>query len=518
MAPAQKATARDVLPRERIAPETAAAALGSDIKRGALWAAGSTVLLRLSNIALMAVVARIVSPDELGIFTLAVTIHTVVVSVAELGTASAIARSDLDVGRIAPTVAMVSIITSLSMAVPMFVFADDIASLLGSSEAGPSMKILALGIALIGPFAVPGALLQRSFRQNVIFWASAISFVPGSATLVLLALQGSGPEAFAWSRVVGQVIMGAIMVGATGRPVIPRLDPAVVKPLLRFGLPLAGANLLSQVLLNADYLFIGRMLTATELGIYFLAFSVAMWPTAVIGSMLNGLVLPAISTVLRDGGDVAQAVKLGLRTVALVAFPLAAFLCVFSNALVETIYGPAWLGAAAVLSVLSVYGALSVVGLFLANVIIATGRTGVLLAVQVCALAALLPGLVAGINLGGIVGAATAHVIVVVAVTSPVYVNALRRSTDLRIPALLSALFKPALTAALTALTAWTATLALMNPLLKLLVAGIIGLCLYTFLNRQDISRLVPAGLLPRFIKARSPFRARTRGHKRSAE
>jgi len=272
------------------------------------------------------------------------------------------------------------------------------------------------------------------------------------------------------------------------------------------------------VLLNADYVFIGRMLNATELGIYFLAFSVAMWPTAAIGSMLNGLVLPAISTVRRDGGDVAQAVKLGLRTVALVAFPLAAFLCVFSDALVETIYGPAWLGAAAALSVLSVYGALSVVGLFLANVIIATGRTGVLLAVQVCALAALLPGLAAGINLGGILGAATAHVIVIVAVTSPVYVNALRRSTGLRIPALLSALFIPAVTAALTALTAWAATLAVANPLLKLLVAGIIGLCLYTFLNRQDISGLVPAGLIPRFVKARSPFRARTRGHKRSAQ
>ena len=148
----------------------------------------------------------------------------------------------------------------------------------------------------------------------------------------------------------------------------------------------------------------------------------------------------------------------------------------------------------------------------------ATGRTGVLLAVQVCALTALLPGLVAGINLGGIVGAAAAHVIVIVAVTSPVYLNALRRSTGLRIPALLSALFKPSLTAALTALAAWAATLGLANPLLKLLVAGIIGLCLYAYLNRQDISRLVPAGLLPRFMKAQSPFQARTHGHKRSAQ
>jgi lipopolysaccharide exporter len=500
-----RTTAAEALPREVSASPTSTAALGSAVKRGAMWTAGSTVLLRLGNIALMAVVARIVSPNELGIFTLAVTVHTVIVSLAELGTASAIARSDLDLKRIAPTVATVSIFSSLLMAVPMFIFADDIATLLGSAESGPSMKIMALGVALIGPLAVPGALLLRDFRQNVIFWASAIAFVPGSATLVLLAMQGSGPESFAWSRIVGQVVMGAVILSATGRPVLPRLDVGILKPLLVFGLPLAGANLLSQVLLNADYLFIGRMLSATELGVYFLAFSVAMWPTAVIGSMLNGLVLPAISTVRRDGGDVTEAVRVGLRTVALVAFPLAAFLCAFSGPIVETVYGSAWRPAAPVLSILAVYGAVSVVGLFLANVIIAAGRTAVLLSVQICALAALLPGLPAGINLGGIEGAAAAHVLVIVTVTSPVYVIALRRSTGLRASAIFAALCLPAATSTLTALVAWAATLGLENSLHKILAAGIVGLCLYVFLNRSALASLVPAKILRRRFRTNSP-------------
>ena len=491
--------AGEALPREVSAPPTSTAALGSAVKRGAIWTAGSTLLLRLGNIALMAVVARIVTPNELGIFTLAVTVHTVIVSLAELGTASAIARSDLDLKRIAPTVAAVSIFSSLLMAVPMFIFADDIATLLGSAEAASSLKIMALGVALIGPLAVPGALLLRDFRQNVIFWASAIAFVPGSATLILLSLQGNGPESFAWSRIVGQVVMGAVILYATGRPVLPRLDVGILRPLLAFGLPLAGANLLSQVLLNVDYLFIGTMLSASELGVYFLAFSVAMWPTAVIGSMLNGLVLPAISTVRRDGGDVAEAVRVGLRTVALVAFPLAAFLCTFSVPIVETVYGSAWRPAAPALSILAVYGAVSIVGLFLSNVIIAAGRTAVLLSVQICALAALLPGLPAGINLGGIEGAAAAHVVVIVAVTSPVYVIALRRSTGLRVSALFTALGRPATTSTLTALVAWVATLGLENPVHKILTAGVVGLCLYVVLNRSDVAPLVPAQVLRRF-------------------
>ncbi|WP_320536988.1 oligosaccharide flippase family protein [Pseudarthrobacter sp. IC2-21] len=510
-------TADRELPQEVSASPTSTAALGSAVKKGAVWTAGSTVLLRLGNIALMAVVARIVSPNELGIFTLAVTVHTVIVSLAELGTASAIARSDLDLKRIAPTVAAVSIVSSVLMAVPLFIFANDIATLLGSAEAGPSMKIMALGVALIGPLAVPGALLLRDFRQNVIFWASAVAFVPGSATLVLLALQGSGPESFAWSRIVGQVVMGAVILSATGRPALPRLDLKILKPLIVFGLPLAGANLLSQVLLNADYLFIGRMLGATELGVYFLAFSVAMWPTAVIGSMLNGLVLPAISTVRRDGGDVAEAVKVGLRTVALVAFPLAAFLCAFSLPIVETVYGASWRAAAPALSILAVYGAASVIGLFLANVIIAAGRTAVLLTVQICALTVLLPGLPAGINLGGIEGAAVAHLLVIVTVTSPVYIIALRRLTGVTVSALLATLAPPALASTLTGLIAWAATLGLSEPFQKIAVGGVIGLCLYMFLNRRSIGALLPARLLPRGYKGQEKPESRTGNGKRSS-
>ncbi|MEW1823717.1 oligosaccharide flippase family protein [Arthrobacter sp. NPDC080031] len=503
---------RESLPRLVDTAPTESAVLASALKRGALWSAGGTIFLRLGNIALMAVIARIVSPRDLGIFTLAVTVHTIVVSIAELGVASAIARSDLDVSRIAPTVATVAIGSSLLLAVPMAIFANDIAWALGSAEAGPAVRILAIGVALIGPFAVPGALLQRDFRQNVVFWASAISFLPGSGTLLLLASVGSGPEAFAWSRVVGQVIMGGFMMASAGAPVWPRVHLDVLRPLLVFGLPLAGANLLSQILLNTDYLFIGRMLSVGELGVYFLAFSIAMWPTAVIGSILNGLVLPAISVVRRDGGDVAAAVAKGVRTVGLVAFPMAAFLCAFSSPLLLTIYGPKWHAAAPVLSTLAVYGVLFVLGLLLANVIIATGRTGVLLVVQVCALAALMPALPLGISVGGIEGAAVAHIVVIGAVTTPVYVFALRRSTGLGLRRLLHAVGRPSVTALTAAAAAWLATWWIESAVLQLVLGALIGAIIYGSLNHLAITALTPA-------KARSLLklkRVASRRHKES--
>ena len=44
----------------------------------------------------------------------------------------------------------------------------------------------------------------RDFKQRKIFLANAISFVPSTVLLIILAKSGNGAMAFAWSRVVGQ--------------------------------------------------------------------------------------------------------------------------------------------------------------------------------------------------------------------------------------------------------------------------------------------------------------------------
>ena len=101
---------------------SAGSVLGDQVRSGALWSAGSTLFLRFANIAIMAIVARIVAPEAFGVFALAMVAHGVVVSLAELGISSALLRNDLDPDRIAPTIATVSIVTSFVLGAAMAVF------------------------------------------------------------------------------------------------------------------------------------------------------------------------------------------------------------------------------------------------------------------------------------------------------------------------------------------------------------------------------------------------------------
>lgn len=468
------------------------------VRTGAMWAGGSTLLLRFANIAIMAVIARIVSPNELGVFALTLVAYGVVVSVAELGVASAIARSDLDEAAIAPTVVTISVVTSLSLASIMFAFAEPLAVALGSAEAADPLRVMALCVAMIGPFAVPGAQLQRTFRQDLIFRANIVSFIPSSAVLILVALLGDGAIAFAWSRVVGQLVVGMMMWLSAPRHYWPGFNRQAVRMLLAFGIPLAAANLLGQILLNVDYIFVGRLLTIADVGLYNLAFNISVWSTAVIGSMLNGVVLPAFSRVRRVGGDMQAALGKAVRTVALIASPIAALTLSLAAPLIATIYGEKWVGAAPVLGVLSVYGFFSVVCLLLANVIASTGRTAVLLVVQAVALAVLIPVMWVGTTIGGLVGVGVSHIAVILLATFPIYLWAIRRTTGAGVLVIARALWWPVAAAVLSGLIAWGVSSLVPFAPVKLVAGGIAGGIVYLILTAPLLGMMVPTSIVQR--------------------
>jgi PST family polysaccharide transporter len=471
--------------------------LGRKIRSGALWGGIRTLSMRLANIAVMAVVARIISPEAFGIFAVAVTVHTVVSSIGDLGVASMLARGDIDMDEYAPTVATISMISSLILAGLMVVFASPIAGALGTRAAAGPVRVMALAVILVGVFAVPGFQLTREFRQDKQFLATIISFVPGNGVLLLLASGGVGALAFAWSRVAGQLVMGLAIVVLVGRTYWPGFRRSVVRPLLVFGLPLAGANLLNYTLLNTDYVFVGHLLGPTKLGIYLLAFNIASWSTSLLSGMINSVAMPAFSR-LNGPGELAAGLVKAFRGIAFLAFPITGVTLALAHPLVVTVYGQKWAAAAPVLGVLTGYGAISVLCLLLSNVLVGQGRTRMLLYVQIYWLAVLVPGMAIGVRFFGLIGAGYAHIIVIGLLVAPVYVYVLRKATGLRPVHLLTAIAPAALASTAAGVAAALVASTLGPSWAKLIAGAAVAGLVYLLLALGELGSIAPAGLLAR--------------------
>jgi PST family polysaccharide transporter len=377
----------------------------------------------------------------------------------------------------------------------MAVLAKPLASLLGSPEAAAPIRILAITVVLSGIFAVPTYQNQRAFRQDVNFRANAASAVVTGATLLLLVNIIRGAEAFAWSVVVGHVIVGLTITRSLDKRYRPGWRGEYILPLLRFGVPVALGTVLSQLVLNVDYVIVGRELSAGNVGVYALAFNIASLPTSVLFAVIKGIGLTGFSGVRHNEGDLRSTVSRSVQTLGLVACPIGAFICAFAYPLIETVYGAKWLSGATVLSILAPYGVLYVLTVLCDTIMIASGKTSAMFLVQLAALIALVPALLIGVRLDGLVGVGIAHILVILFVTMPVYMFAIFRITGAGLIVFLSALSRPLLAAAAATGVAYVATFDLDSAIGKLAVAVVVGFLVYVGVAGRQILQILPSSL-----------------------
>jgi lipopolysaccharide exporter len=463
--------------------------LSSRVRKGALWVVASNLLLRLANVLLTAVIARILSPHDFGVFAVALTAYGIISSLGELGVSSCLIRADLDIDRLAPTVTTISVISSVIFAGAMAALARPIATALGSVAAVGPVRVLALAVLLLGVFAVPTAQMARDFKQDKVFLANAIAFVPSTVLLIILAEAGSGAMAFAWSMVVRQLVVGCVLFVSAPRYYRPGLTRTALSVVLTFGIPLAAANFVNFTLLNVDYAFVGHLLGAVSLGIYLLAFAVASWPSALLGGVINNVSMPAFSRVKHDSALLMNAMAAAVRAVSLIVMPICAMLIALAHPLVLALYGQKWKAVANVLVILALYSAIFVICLLFANMLTSLGRTKTLLLLQIIWIGTLVPAMLIGVHKDRIMGAAYAHVAVIAPIVLPSYLLAIKRVTGVRLTALGRAVIPALVGSSLAALAARGAASQFSVPLAQLgagLAAG--GMVYLLCAGRQGIT------------------------------
>ena len=449
------------------------------VGRGVSWSALSTIILRLGQFIMGIVIARLVAPQEFGIFVVALTVLAIVANVSDLGLASAVIR---EVGRtriIAPTVATIAIAASAVLTGVMFGFAPQLASALGSSAATQAVQLLSLTV-LIGSFgAVPGAILVRDYQQGRKFAADGTSFIVSNIVLIVLALSGAGVLALVWSRIAGQVVSTVMLIVLARERYWPGFDRSEAGRLLKFSLPLAGASLVGFSIGNADFIAVGRISGATSLGTYNLAFNISSWPVSIFTSILNSVTLTTLSRAKGSADALRSHLRAALTVLASLSFPVTAICIALAYPLVELLYGERWILAAPLLAVLSVFGSIRVILALLSDLIVALGHSGLLVVLQLIWIAGLIPALVIFVSLWGAVGAAWANVAVAVVIVVPAYLVVVRLKAKLGMSWIFPSIIVPAIGAiACGFVAAWTSQLSA-APVLMCLIGGASGLVTY---------------------------------------
>jgi PST family polysaccharide transporter len=320
---------------------------------GAGWMTALQLLSKVIEVGFIAILARILFPDDFGVIAAASIFIQLASLLVEVGIGATIVqipnltRIDL---RIGGTIVVLNGIGYFLLAQLLAPFASDFMKIDGVEAV---IRVLAL-VFIIQSFGIVSEnVLVRDLEVRRVMIAQLISRVIGTGMIgIALAWLGWGY----WALVVATLAEAGIKALWLVLLVRPPLRPLLTRPgatrLMRRGAGFSLAKIINFVALRADNAIIGRTMDAAALGLYSRAYNLMNVPADLYGRIAERIVFPAMSKVQDDPVRLRSAFLRGLELTAIFGLPISALLALLAPEVILLILGPRWIAVIAPFAVL----------------------------------------------------------------------------------------------------------------------------------------------------------------------
>ena len=330
--------------------------LAGKVVRGSSWLFGSYALSKLGRIGMMLVIAAMLSPADYGIIVLSTVILTVTQIINELGIWQAVVYRNEPEPHFIDTAFTANVIGGFVAAAGLFWIAPVIAGFYGETAMTGVLRVMGLALIADSVFYVPDGVLRKALK----FKSRALPEIAGTfgaalATVGLLLL-GVGILSYAVGFVVESLTRCLLTLRKIDRRPRFHLHYDSLKEIASYAKYVLGADLARQLSSSIDYFIVGRLLGASPLGFYTLAFNLANYPVSNFSQILSRVAFPTFAT-LQENPDYARHVYLKMvRIVAGLVIPLLVMLALLAEPFVIGVLGEKWRPAIFPLQVMVVAG------------------------------------------------------------------------------------------------------------------------------------------------------------------
>lgn len=326
----------------------------SSVINGVQWVGVGIVAQMTLRIGVLAVMARLVSPRDFGIVSIAFIFTSFAERLGQVGVGPAfVQRAEID-ARDLGTAWILSVASGVVIAVALWGLAPLAARFFGESDLQSVLAVLAIGFIIDSFGVVSDGVLQRELRFREIVKVESIAFAVGLAGIgIALGYLGLGMWALVGANLSMRLTRTLLLVYV--RPVV---SGSVwcgerAKELLRTGFGFSVGKILNFLSLQGDNFIVGRLLGAEALGMYTRAYQAMTLPAMYVGQAFERVLFPALAQRQDDSAALRRGLLSTLEISAAVAIPASVGMCFLSEELVLVLFGEVWRPVVPVLSVLS---------------------------------------------------------------------------------------------------------------------------------------------------------------------
>jgi O-antigen/teichoic acid export membrane protein len=163
-------------------------------------------------------------------------------------------------------------------------------------------------------------------------------------------------------------------------PYRPRIRPDVGKArdLFGFGKWVLGSGIIMFLLTQGDAALVGKVIGATMLGMYQMAYRISNVPATEISHVIAQVTFPAYAKLQDNLAKLREGYLRVLQVTAFAAIPVAGLITVLAHTITVVFLGEKWLPAAGAMQILAVWGALRAVGSTAGPVFAGVGKPKIL--------------------------------------------------------------------------------------------------------------------------------------------
>jgi PST family polysaccharide transporter len=385
--------------------------LDHSLLHGIAWTGGARWIGQILSWLSTFVVARILTPADYGIVSMAVVVSSLVGPMAEFGIGTAIVQrrrlTEDDIAQLGGWLALFGVGASCLIVA----LAGWVSHLFKEPAVRGVLTVYGAVLLVSALRAFPVSLLLRDLRFKTVAQINAIEAVTSIGTVLALAVSGLGYWALVGGYSAGQ-LASATAAWIVRRPTLRRpRNAALAKDILTFGFRLTGAKLAGLTYSQADFAVVGRVLGSALLGAYTLGWQLASMPVERIGWILTDVASPLFASIQHDHKALSRYVLRMSEGLALITFPLTIGLALVADHFVAVALGPKWANAVLPLRILSCYAGFRSLDTLIKAVLISTGRVDRLMRYSLQAVVVLIPLFYLGARYMGLGGVAAAWVV-----------------------------------------------------------------------------------------------------------
>ena len=305
------------------------------------WGKGGNMFLTLLA---LAVLARLLSPNEFGTVSAALVVVGFSNIFSRLGLGPAVVQRESLQPRHLAAAFVGSCGLGLLVGMAIWLVAPLAAGFFRNPDVAPVLRTLAWLFPIHGLSTVAEALALRDLRFRWIANLELMAYAVGHVAVpILLAIAGFGVWALVAGALVGAVIKAAAYLWTYRPPLKSRPEWHAFKELLYFGGGFTLARIANQLALQGDNLVVGHSLGSAALGIYGRAYNLMAAPASAIGKVLDDVLFPTLARVQDDVERLARGFRRAVAVIALATLPASVAVVILAPELVRVVLGPQWL-------------------------------------------------------------------------------------------------------------------------------------------------------------------------------